>query len=190
MKDLLFFFKLLAEKSSVSTELDFNQRPKILISHYSPPLYQLSCQWNLSHEDPSTQRKLLPKKIWYFLELLVENSTVSIQRDVYQRVKDYWQIFISHCNHPLYQLRYQWNLSYADARTEIKLLPYKICSFFKLLTENSTGSTEPDLKQRPEDYCQILISHYSPPLYELSYQWNLSYEHSSTEMKLLPYKIC
>ena len=133
--------------------------------------------------------KLLPYKIWYFLELLVENSTVSTQLDLNQGAKDYWQIFISHYSTPLYQLRYQWNLSYTDARTEIKLLPYKICYFLKLLGENLTASTEPDLNQRPKDYCQILISHYSPPLYQLSYQWNLSYEHTSTEMKLLPCKI-
>ena len=134
--------------------------------------------------------RLIPYKIWHFLELLVENSTVSTKPDLNQRAKDYWQIFISNYSSPLYQLRYQWNLSYADARTEIKLLPYKICYFLKLLAEKSTASTEPDLNQGPKDYCQILISHYSPPLYQLSYQWNLSDEHASTEMKLLPYKIC
>ena len=133
--------------------------------------------------------KLLPYKIWCFLELLVENSTVYSQPDLNQRGKDYWEIFISHYSPPLYQLRYQWNLSYRDARTEIKLLSYKSWYFLELLAENLTVSTEPDLNQRPKDYCQILISHYSPPLYQLSYQWNLSYEHTSTEMKLLPCKI-
>ena len=135
----VIFFKLVAENSSPSTQLDFNQRPKhffqILISHYSPPLYQLSYQWNLSDEDPSTEMKLLPYKIWYFLELLVENSTVSTQPDLKERTEDYWQIFISQQSPPLYQLRYEWNLSYADARTEIKLLPYQICYFSKLLAE-------------------------------------------------------
>ena len=190
----VIFFKLLAENSSASTELDLNQRHKhfleILISYYSPPLYQLSYRWNLSDKDPSTEMNLLPYKISYFLEWSVENSTVSTEKNLNQRAKDYWQIFISHYSPSLYQLRYQWNLSYADAGTEIKLLPYKICYFLKLLAENSAASTEPDLNQRPKDYCQILISHYSPPLYQLSYQWNLSYEDASTEMKLLPYKIC
>ena len=150
----------------------------------------MSYQWNRSYEDPSTEMKLLPYKIWYFLKLLVEKSNVSTEPDLNQRAKDYSQIFISHYSPPLYQLRYQWNLSYADARTEIKLLPDKICYFLKLLAENSTGSPEPDFTERPKDYCQIFMSNYSPPLCPLSYQCNLSYEHASTEMKLLPYKIC
>ena len=133
--------------------------------------------------------KLLPYKISYFLKLLVENSTASTQTDLKQRPKDYWQIFIPHYSPPLYHLSNQWNLSYEYASTEMKILPYKICYFLKLLAENSTVSTEPDLNQRPKDYCQILISHYSPPPCQLSYQWNLSYEHASTEIKLLPYKI-
>ena len=168
------------------------QRPKhffqILISRYSPPLYQLSYQWTLSYEDPIAEMKLLPYKIWYFLELLVENRIVSTQPDLNQRVKDYLQISISHCSPPLNQQRYRWNLSYEDARTEIKLLPYKMCYFFKLSAENSTASTEQDLNMRPKDYCEILISHYSPPLYELSYQWNLSDSDSGIEMTLLPCK--
>ena len=129
----MFFFKLSAENSSASTELDLNQRPKdyfqILISHYSPPLYQLSYQWNLSYIDPSTEMKLLPYKIQYFFKLLVENSSASSQPDLNQRPKDYWQILISHYSPPLYQLSYQWNLSYADARTEMKLVLFKICCF-------------------------------------------------------------
>ena len=110
-----------------------------------------------------------------FFNLLVENSTVSIEPDLNQRPKDYCQILISNYSVPLYQLSYQWNLSYEYASTELKLLPYKIFYFFKYLAENSNESTEPDLNLRPKDYCQILISHYSPPLFQLSYQWNPSY---------------
>ena len=122
--------------------------------------------------------------------MVSRKSTVSTQPDLNQRGKDYWQILISHNSPPLYQLRYQWNLTYGDARTEINLLPHKICYFLKLLAENSTSSTEQDLNQRPKDYCQILISHYSPPFYQLSYQWNLFCEHASTEMKLFHRNIC
>ena len=64
----------------------------------------------------------------------------------------------------------------------MKLLLYKIFYVFKLLAENSTASTEPDLNERPKDYCQILIPNDSPPLYQLSYEWNLSDEDVSTEM--------
>ena len=130
---------------------------------------------------------LLPFKMREFSKLLVENSSASTELDLNQRPKDYCQIFISHYSPPLFQLRYQWNLSYADARTEIKLLPYKIFYFFKLLAENSTTSTEPDSSQRPKDYCQSLISNYSGPLYQLRNQWNLSDNDASTEMKLLPF---
>ena len=170
-----------------------NQRPKaygqILISHYSPPLYQLSYQWNLSYEYASTEFKLFRYKIFYFSNYLAENSTASTEPDLNQRPKDYCQILISHYSPPLYQLSNQWNLSDEYASTEFKLLRYKIFYFFNYLAENSTASTEPDLNQRPKDYSQILISHYSPPLFQLSYQWNLSYEYASTEFKLFRYKI-
>ena len=166
-------------------ELDLHQQIKdycqILISHYSPPLYQLSYQWNLSYEHASTEMKLLPYKLWYFPKLSAENSTESTELDLNQRVKKYCQILISHCSPPLYQLSYQWNLTVV-----MPLFPYKICYFLKLLLENSTACTHPNLNQRPIDYCQILISRYSPLLYELSYQWNLSDSDSSIEMTLLP----
>ena len=169
-----------------------NQRPKdysqILISHYSPPLYQLSYQWNLSDEYASTEFKLLRYKIFYFFNYLAENSTATTEPDLNQRPKDYCQILISHYSPPLYQLTYQWNLSYEYASTEFKLFRYKIFFFFNYLAENSPPSTEPDLNQRPKDYCQILISHYSPPLHQLSYQWNLSHEYASTEFKFFRYK--
>ena len=134
--------------------------------------------------------KLFPYEIFYFFKLLIENGTASTEAHMKKQPKDYFQILISHYSLPLYHLSYQWNLSYQYASTELKVLPYQIFYLFKLLAENSTVSTEPDLNQRPKDYCQILISHYSPPPCQLSYQWNLSYEHASTEIKLLPYKIC
>ena len=124
-----------------------------------------------------------------FIYYLAENSTASNEPVFNQRPKDYYQILISHYSPPLCQLSYQWNLSYEYASTEFKLLRYKIFYFFNYLAENSTASTEPDLKRRPKDYCQILISHYSPPIYQLSYQWNLFYEYASTEFKLLCCKI-
>ena len=133
---------------------------------------------------------LLAKMCYFFFKLLVENSSACTEPDLKQRPRDYCQILISHFSPPLYQLSYQWNLFFEYASTDLKLLPYKIFYFFKYLAENSTASSQPDLKQRPEDYWQIFISHYSPPVWQLSYQWNLSYEHASTEMKLLPYKIC
>ena len=187
------FFNYLAENITASTEPDSNQPAKdycpILISHYSPPLFQLSYQWSLSYEYASTEFKLFRYKIFYFFNYLAENSTASTEKDLNQPPKDYCQIFISHYSPPLCQLSYQWNLSYEYASTEFKLLCYKIFYFFNYLAENSTASTEPDMNQRPKDYCQILISHYSPALYQLSYQWNLSYEYASTEFKLLCYKI-
>ena len=84
--------------------------------------------------------KLLPYKFWYFSKLIVENSSGSTEPDLNQRPKDYWAIFISHYSLPLYQLSYQWNLSYETAGTEMKLLPFKICYFLKLLAQNSTAS--------------------------------------------------
>ena len=170
-----------------------NQRPKdycqILISHYSPPLHQLSYQWNLPHEYASTEFNFFHYKNFYFLNYLKENSSESTEPGLNQRPKDYSQILISHYSPPLYQWSYQWNLSYEYASTEFKLFRYKIFYFFNYLAENSTASTEPDLNQRPKDYCQILISHYSPPLYQLSYQWNLFYEYASTRFDLFCYKI-
>ena len=154
---IFYFSKLLAENSTISTEKDSNQRPKdfcqILISNYSPLLYQLHYQWNLSDSDASIEGTLLPCKIRYFSKLLVKNSTASTELDLNKRPKDCCQIFISHYSPPLYQLSYQWNLSYEHASIEMKLLPYKIFYFFKLLVENSTASTEPDSNQRPKDYC-------------------------------------
>ena len=186
---IYYSFKLLVENSTAFTEPELNQRPKdycqIFISQYSPLLYQLSYQWNLSYQYVSTERKLLPYKIFYFFKLLAENCTVSTEVDLNQRIKDYWHIFISDYSPPLYQLSDQWNFSYKDASTEIKLLQFKICYFSKLLAENSTASTQLDLNQGHKGYRQILIAHYSPPLYQLNYQWNLS-----VEMMLLPYQIC
>ena len=186
--NICYFLKLLAEDSIASTEPDLNQRPndycQILISHYTPPLYQLSYQSNLIVE-----MTLFLYKICYFLKLSLENSTASMYPDLNQRPKNYSHILISRYNPPLYELSYQWNLFYEHASTEMKLLPDKICYFFKLLAENSTPCTALDSNQRPKDYCQILISQYSPPLCQLSYQWNLSYEYASTELKFLPYKI-
>ena len=174
---ICYFLELSLENSTACTYLDLNQRPKdycqILISRYSPALYELSYQWNLSDSDSCIGMTLLPCKICYFFKLLAENSTASTEPDLNQRPKDYCQILISHYSPPLYQLSYQWNLSYEYASTELKLLPHKIFYSIKYLAENSTVSTERDLNQRPKDYCQILISHYSPPLYQLSYQWNL-----------------
>ena len=126
----------------------------------------------------------------FFKKLLVENTTASTEPDLNQRPQDYCQILISHYSPPLYQLSYQWNLSYEYGNTKMKLFQYKIHYVLKLLAEKRTVSTEPDLNQRPKDYYQILIIHYSPPLYELSDQWNLSYQDGSAEMKFLPYKIC
>ena len=182
---MLFFFKLLVENSTPSTEPDLNQQPKhycqILLSHYSPPLYQLSYQWNLSYDYAGTGLKFLPYKIFYFFKYLAENSTASTELDMNQRPKDDCQILISHYSPPIYQLRYQWNLIYEHRITEMKLLPYKICYFSK----NCSASTELDLNQRRKDYCQILISHYRPPLYQRRYQSNLI-----VEMTLLPDRIC
>ena len=131
--------------------------------------------------------KVLPCKMRYFSKLLVENSTASTELDLNQRHQDYFQMFISHNSPPLYQLRYQWNLcyEYARARTEMKLLPFKICYFFKLLAQKSTAATELDLNQEVKDYYEISISYCSPLLYLLSYQWN-----PSVEMTLFRYKIC
>ena len=163
-----FLFKLLAGNSTASTEPELNQRPpdycQILISNYSPPIYQLTYQWNLSYEDASTEMKLL-YKVCYFLKLLAENSTGCTELDINQRPKDYCQILISNYSPPLYQLSYQWNLSYQDTSTEMKVLPYQTWYFSALLVENSTVSTELDLNQRPKCYWQIFISHNSPPLY-------------------------
>ena len=159
------------------------------MSHCIPPLYQLSYQWNLSHEYASTEFKFFRYKIFYFFSYLTENSSESTEPGLNQRPKDYSQILISHYSPPLYQLSYQWNLSYEYASTEFKLLSYKIFYFFNYLAEHSTASTELDLNQRPKASCQILISHHSPQLYQLSYQWNLSYEYASTEFKLFRYKI-
>ena len=191
---ICYFLKLSLESSTGCTYPDLNQSPKYysqsLVSRYSPPLYELSYQWNVSDSVSGIEMKILPCKMChFFFKLLVENSTGSTEPDLNQRHKDYCQILISNYSAPLYQLSCQWNLSDEFASTELKLLPYKIFYFFKYLAENSNESTEPDLNQRPKDYCQTLISHYSPLLYQLSYQWNLSYEDPSTEMKLLPYKI-
>ena len=147
----MWYFLLLVVKSTASTEPDLNQRPKdycqILVSHYSPLLYQLGCQWNLSDEYAITELKLFPYKIFYFFKFLAEKSTASTHPYLDQRPKDYWQIFISHHSPLLDQLSYRWNLSYTDAPTEMKLLPFMICYFLKLLAENSIASTEPDLNQ-------------------------------------------
>ena len=138
-----------------------NQRPKdycqILISHYSPALYQLSYQGSLSDEYASTEFKLLHYKIFYFFNYLAENSTASIEPDLNQRPKDYCQILISHYSSPLYQLSYQWNLPHEYASTEFNFFPYKNFYYLNYLGENSSESTEPGLNQRPKDYCQILI---------------------------------
>ena len=127
---------------------------------------------------------LFPPKITYFLELSVGgNSTASSEPDLNQRRKDYCQILISHYSPPLYQPIYPWNLI-----VEMTFFPYKICYFSKLLLENSTACTHPDFNQRHKDYSHIFISRYSPRLYELSYQWNLSHSDSSIEMTLIPCK--
>ena len=185
---ICYVFKLLPENSTASNEPDLNQRLKyycqILISHYSPPLYQLSYQWNLIVE-----MTRFPYKICYFSKLSLENSTACTHPDLNQRPKDYCQILISRYSSPLYQLSCQLKLSDEYASTELKLLPDKSFHFFKYLAENSTASTQPDLNQRSKDYWQILISHYSLPLFHLSYKWNLSYEYGSTEFKLHPYQI-
>ena len=190
---IFYFFNYLPENSTASTELDLNQRPKdycqISISHYRPPLYQLSYQWNLSYEYPSTKFKLLRYETFYFFNYLAEKNIASTEQDLNQRPDDYCQILISRYSPSLYQLSYWLNLSYEYASTEFKFLRYQIFYFFNYLAENSTTSTEPDLNQRPRDYCQILISHYSPPLNQLSYRWNLFYEYASTEFELLHYKI-
>ena len=169
------------------------QRPKdycqILISHYSQPLCKLSYQWNLSYEDAGTEMKLLSYKIFYFFKLLAGNSRASTEVDLNQGLTDHWQIFISDYSPKLYQLSYQSNLSYEDAITEMELLPFIISYLVNLLAENSTTSAEPDLNLRPKDSCQILVSHHSPPFYQLSYQWYLYYEYASTEFQLLRYKI-
>ena len=128
-------------------------------------------------------------RIFHFFNYLAENSSESTELGLNPRPKDYCQILISHYSPPLYQLSYQWNLYYEYASTEFKLLRYKIFDFFNYLAENSTVSTDPDLNQRPKDYCKILISHCSSPLYQLSNHWNLSYEYASTEFKLPPVKI-
>ena len=146
-----------------------------MISHYSPPLYQLSYKWNVSYEYASTEFRLFRYKIFYFFNYLVENSTASTDPDLKQRPKDYCQILILHYSPPLCQLSYQWNLSYEYASTECKLLRYKIFYFFNYLAENSTASTEPDLNWQPKEYCQMLISDNSTPPFQLSYQWNLYY---------------
>ena len=185
------FFKLSLENTTAYTNSDFNKRPndycQILISPYSQPFYELSYRWYLSDSDWTTEMTLFPWKCAIFFKLFVEKKTASTEPDLHQRHKDYCQILISHYSPPLYQLSYQWNLSYKHASTEMKLLSYKICYFFKLLAENSSAWTELDLNQRSKHFFQILISHYSPPLYQLSYQWNLSSEDPTTEMKLLPF---
>ena len=181
---ICYFFKLLEEDSTASTEPDLDQRRndycQILISHYSPPLYQRRYQSNLIVE-----MTLFPYRICYFSKFSLENSTACMYTDLNQRPKDYCEILISRYSPPLYQSSYQWNLI-----VEITLYSYKICYFLKLSLENSTGCTYPDLNQRPKYYSQSLISCYSPPVYELSYQWNVSDSVSSIEMKILPCKMC